>query len=358
MLCDNQGWFIRIMLSAADKQFSLQADGHICYQADASNPLPGVPVAVIRKGDTVLTPVVEILDSVDLDKNEAQKKVQQSLDVHLQQVLAPLFALKAEHEGEIKPACSKIADCVYDALGTVPRATVEEFATQLDQDDRRVLRSWKIRLGPILVFQPDLNKPAAVKLRGLLWNLYHDKPLPADVPPDGIVSLRIDSEKSDPDFYRSIGYPLYGARAIRIDMLDRVINAVYDLAEGGKFQAQHQMAEWLGCSIDDLYQVLEAMGHKKIYDPLDEPQAEGQEAEKSEEVSEKQDKPELATFRLKKGKAFEQSRPEKSKKPKRAGKRNKKTNKTPKITEVGPKPKLEDSPFAILQQLKVNGDAN
>ncbi|HNS45597.1 MAG TPA: hypothetical protein PKH37_10255, partial [Alphaproteobacteria bacterium] len=77
-----------------------------------------------------------------------------------------------------------------------------------------------------------------------------------------------ETEGANPDFYRAIGYPLYGPRAVRIDMLDRVINAVYDGAKDGKFQAQHSMAEWMGCPIADLYGVLEAMGHKRIETPV------------------------------------------------------------------------------------------
>jgi ATP-dependent RNA helicase SUPV3L1/SUV3 len=120
-----------------------------------------------------------------------------------------------------------------------------------------------------LVFLPALNKPAGVKLRGLLYALWNDKPLPPPLPRDGVVSQKVD-ESANRDFYRAIGYPVYGPRAIRIDMLDRVISAVYDNAKDGKFQAQHKMAEWLGCQIDDLYGVLTAMGHRKIEAPVKE----------------------------------------------------------------------------------------
>src|SRR5690606_14147693 len=93
------------------------------------------------------------------------------------------------------------------------------------------------------------------------------KELPAETPKDGMVSFSVADKTVDADYYRSIGYPVYGPRSIRVDMLDRVVCAVYDSAKDGKFQAQHKMAEWLGCNILDLYAVLEAMGHKIIHDP-------------------------------------------------------------------------------------------
>ena len=110
-------------------------------------------------------------------------------------------------------------------------------------------------------------------------------------------------------------------------MLDRVINAVYDGAQGGKFQAQHSMAEWMGCPIADLYGVLEAMGHKRIETPVVEKAAEDvahvaevvteapaevtevkaeEGAVTTEVVAEKkepQKKPELDFFFLRRGKA-------------------------------------------------------
>lgn len=125
-------------------------------------------------------------------------------------------------------------------------------------------------MGPLLVFMPELNKPAAINLRAFLLSLWNDKPLPAEKPNDGIVSFSVEGKDIDKDYYRSIGYPVYGPRSIRVDMLDRVICAVYDGAKDGRFQARHEMAEWLGSNIADLYAVLEAMGHTKTHDPLEE----------------------------------------------------------------------------------------
>ncbi len=87
---------------------------------------------------------------------------------------------------------------------------------------------------------------------------------------DGAMSAVVDVTTANPDFYRAIGYPLYGPRVIRIDMLDRVINAIYDTAKEGKFQAEHKMAEWMGCPIADLYAILSAMGHRHIVKPVEE----------------------------------------------------------------------------------------
>lgn len=368
------------MLNAKPEQFKLNDEGQILYQEKLGNPLPGVAVATLRKGESVLQPALEMIERDE----KAQEFLQGWLKAHIETVLEPLIAL--HNDAELSSPVKDIAETVYDALGIVPREKLEDLIAQLDTETRRTLRAKRIRLGPVLVFQPDLNKPAAVRLRGILWSLFNGKPLPAPLPNDGVVSFKIEPESVDREFHQVIGYPVYGPRAIRIDMLDRVINSIYEQAEGGKFKAQHEMAEWFGCPIQDLYDILAAMGHTKTYDPLEEaakaeeekleastpqdeaPAAEQQPAEnevkvedkveeKSEEAKpEQQEKPELATFRLKKGKAFQKSgggKPQKKDKPQKPkGKRNKKSNKQPKVMSAEAKVNPEDNPFAVLQQLK------
>lgn len=361
------------ILDVKDTQFRLAEDGVISFQAVESNPLAGEAVAKLVKGDVPLKPAIEITNAKGVDEAALVTRLEAWRDAHIANVLELLVGLKEPlkqpeaKEGEeaptplpeVTPVVQQIFDAVYDSMGILPREQIEPLIAQIDADDRRVLRAKRVRLGPILVFIPALNKPAGVRLRGLLWSLYNDQPLPAAVPNDGIVSQVVEGEVNK-DFYQAIGYPVFGNRAIRIDMLDRVICAVYDSAEKGKFRAQHQMAEWLGCPIDDLYGVLSAMGHKQIEGSVPEVDA----AEASEEAAVTPDKkPELAEFYLKRGKAFEKksgerksfSKPDKKKQDKPKGKRNKSNNRQPKIMSAEAK-KVEDSPFAILQQLKTGND--
>lgn len=382
------------MLESKETQFSLSPEGQILWQEKVNSPLPGVAVAKLEKGDHPLSPNIVILKTDETEKHDeasVKNHIKLWFKTHLKNILEPLVLLETPQGTEEKAdAVSQIAKKVYDGLGIIPREDIEHIIAELTPETRTDLRAKRIRLGPILAFIPILKKPAAVKLRALLWSLYNDAPLPAKTPADGIVSARIEDENPNEEFYRAISYPLYGGRAVRIDMLDRVISCVYDHSDKGKFQARHEMAEWLGCTIEDLYKVLEAMGHKKIYDPADHiaheeegteetntKKTEGEnnqpaedekttetQSEQSEEKPKNIEKPELATFRLKKGKAFQKAgskRPEKPGKPAGANKKKKETTKKkqpkrkdtgPRIISVEAKTKEEDSPFAILQQLK------
>lgn len=389
-----------MILNSQPKQLRLQDDGQILWQADASNPLPGQPVARVEKGESQLRPRAVLIETEILqgqDKGAVAAFVQSWLEQHIATVLEILHGLTKE-EGIDGPA-KAIAQKVHDALGILPRQDLEADIAGLDPETRKALRQRHVRLGPVLVFVPELNKPVAVRLRALLWWLWHDRPLPAPVPKDGAVSVVVDEAQSDPLYYRAIGYPLYAGRAIRVDMLDRVISAVYDSAKDGSFKATHAMAEWLGCSIPDLYKVLEAMGHKKTHDPADAPAPVAAETAAPAETPAAEPapvgdaeapaaapapapaapaqpvKPELATFKLKRGKANEaeraprpprESRPEKPKfekkpehnkgrkfKPRDKDKKDKFAREEKKPVSFEARPKhVEDSPFAVLQQLK------
>ena len=374
------------ILDAKNTQFRLAEDGTVSYQAVESNPTPGDVVAKLVKGETHLKPNVQITDAKGADEKALMERLEEWRDHHIGNVLELIVELKEPlKQPEVKPGepvpapmpeisvnVRAILDAVYDSMGILPREKLEELIAVIDTSDRRVLRAKRVRLGPILVFIPALNKPAGVRLRALLWTLYNGGELPADVPNDGIVSKVVDGDKVNKDFYQAIGYPVFGNRAIRIDMLDRVICAVYDSADKGKFRAQHQMAEWLGCPIEDLYAVLSAMGHKKIEgsaeikdeDPETSENAAADSAteEKADEKqkSAPEKKPELAEFYLKRGKAFEQKsggerknfkKTDAKKNQKSKGKGGKPADRGSKVMSAKAK-KVEDSPFAILEQLK------
>jgi ATP-dependent RNA helicase SUPV3L1/SUV3 len=388
------------MLNSKPEQFKLAEDGQILWQKQAGNPMPGEPVARAVKGEHILKPGVEVIQSdivADLDKAAVRDFIQNWLNAHIAKVLEDLVALN--NTGGMSGETKGIAYQLHESLGIIARENVKDLISTLDPEGRSGLRKMKIKMGPVLIFIYTLTKPAAVRLRALLWSLHHDKALPATVPNDGMVSLRVDVGAVDPVYHSAIGYPVYANRAIRIDMVDRILNAIYDSADGGTFKATHAMAEWLGCSIADLYDVLEAMGHKKISDPADEvvaaektpeqdasektevqaenvnpesaPEADKLEiavaatpAEtKPEEQKPQADvKPELATFRLKKGAANSKPRPQSQnethqnksyKKPKK-GKpaKGKPSDRGPKVMSAQAEKNVSDSPFAILEQLK------
>lgn len=351
-------------------QITLSDEGQICYQPQDSNPLPGEAVATLTKGDSLFAPSFAMLDGAPL----SQEHIAAALTAHLQENLSVFVKLPLSTD--LPAPVQTLCQALYDHAGMAPREALQDGIAQLDPDMRTALRNKGVRLGPLYAYCPDMNKPAPLRLRALLWGLYHGMDLPVTRIPDGMVSKRVDTPETplspqQADLYKALCYPVYGGRAIRIDMLDRVVNAIYESADKGKFQAQHAMAEWMGCPIAELYHILESLGHKKIYDPADEAKEddgkkeEGMmgDAPQTEAPKPENIKPELATFQLKRGKAYQQGGERADKKPfkkkdKPAFKKDNKKAKGKKPKDQGPRvisapaKTVADSPFAVLGQLK------
>jgi len=405
------------MLNTEAKQFKLMENGEICFQPNPTNPLPGDVIAHIRKGQDIYHPDIALLDSVlsaDIDRAAAADHVQTMVRTNIAATLEQLYQLN-ENIDELSPPVRGILHQLHEALGFIPRPQVEDLIADIDSDGRYALRKKGVKLGPILVFIPQLGKPAAVRMRALLWTLWNEGELPAEVPRDGSVSQLLDNDKISLNYYRMIGYPVFGKRAIRADMLDRLVNEIYDTAKEGKFQAQHKMAEWLGCTIPELYQILTDLGHRKIHDPAEqaEPQAEQtppsenltpepsevpentaqetpatpENAEAPLETEAKQEeektetapaapalpKPELATFAIKRGKAADRMKKaaprhqkDNTQKSKYASKgkkssfniKDKKSSgkRDQRVLHAEAKKDEDDSPFAVLKDLKLGNE--
>lgn len=379
------------MLDADDTHFTLLETGEITYQPLTGNPLPGTPIAVLAKGGDIYSPELALKEEAEplkgVEPVAAESRLKSWLGTHINTVLEPLTALHATASEESFPASSRpIATAVYESLGVVPREDLSEETKELVADARRALRQKGVRLGPVLVFMPALGKPAAIRLRALLWALWNDRTLPVTLPRDGSVTEQLTEKEVDRPLYQAVGYPVFGPRAIRADMLDRIVCEIYDSSAEGTFRAQHKMAEWMGCTIEELYDVLEALGHKKIEDapapeteaavPVEEVAAaaqqaevpsEKQESENAEEVKiAPQEKPLLALFRLKRGSAIKQPRrkpdhkknvnapnEQKAKAQKRrpAAKKSSKPS-APRDYSAPAEQRPEDSPFAVLESLK------
>jgi ATP-dependent RNA helicase SUPV3L1/SUV3 len=383
----------RTMLeNAHDTQFGLDESGTITWQRQLNNPLPGEAVARLRAGDAPLNPAIEVLaddDMLDItDRNSVHDRLRIWLERYIADRLAPLKAL--EQFDELPAEARGIAYQLHENLGVMRRADLEDMIAQLDETARAALRPKRIRFGPVHVYQPALIKPAPARLRAMLWALYHGYGLPVTLPHDGAASTALDQSGVDHAFYLMIGYPVYGGRAVRVDMLDRLVGAIYDVAEKGQFTARHEWAEWLGCSIPELYAVIADLGHQKSHDPAEQQgesddksdqggQAEArdtqQPAEEGDQAGTEQsaapggkalqsgsnyaERPELATFRLNPGKAHKTAhkkagadkKPGKGKSQKGAPQKGKGKAQNDKGKQQSEAPATQ-SPFAVLEQLK------
>ena len=348
-----------IAMSEEKGRFTLDETGIVYWQEDKSNPLKGHRIARLGKGHNVLEPQI-ILDKSDLveelEKSEIEKNLSKWTKAHINEKLANLRDF--DDESAFSGAAAGIAFQLKEALGIIPRSRIRDLIDLLDDNGRKTLRDREIRLGPEHIYVRPLLKPAAIALKALLWNLYHEQSLPAQLSIQGAASFPDDKMNVSDEYALMLGYPHIGSRYIRVDMLDRLVCAIYDSSDKGVFHARHQMAEWLGCGIEDLYKVLEDLGHRKT-----EESQEGEEKSKpsqnesgtknKEEKETKQvAKPELAKFKLKQ---FVKSQNTGKKHNKKRGKNKKEGKKGTSKAHSGKQHEaLSHSPFAVLKDVKNN----
>jgi ATP-dependent RNA helicase SUPV3L1/SUV3 len=171
--------------------------------------------------------------------------------------LAPLLvARQATLSGPARGLVFQLSE----ALGSMPRHAAAAQVASLSAIDRKTLARLGIRLGVESIFMPALIKPAAQRLRTVLWTT-HAGVAPLAPPPQGRISIAARSDVP-PDFYEAVGFRLFGQRAVRVDMLERFAAECRKLARHGPFAASPALLALLGAPPEDAAAVLEALGFK------------------------------------------------------------------------------------------------
>ena len=142
----------------------------------------------------------------------------------------------------------------------MPRAAAVNAISGLERKDRQLLRRIGVRIERESVLAPALLKPAAVALRGMLYDLNHDR-RGTPVPSPGRMSVRM--ERTVPDaFYEAIGYRPLGKLAVRVDIVERVAAGAWELSRPGAFPPPVDLMNLIGCGIEDMTEVLKRLGYR------------------------------------------------------------------------------------------------
>ena len=194
--------------------------------------------------------------------------------------LKPLVEIDAAQD--IAGLARGIAFRLKENFGVLRRESVAEEIRSLDQPARAQLRKYGVRFGAFNIYFPTLLKPACSELAAVLWALKHGAEHGLDIA--AMPELpRPGSPRSPPTPPRRrpsigvAGFHVCGPRAVRVDMLERLADLIRPLlawradpanpgtppkgATGdGGFKATPEMMSILGCSADELGNVLKALG--------------------------------------------------------------------------------------------------
>lgn len=262
-----------------------------------------------------------------------------------------------------------LAKKIFENHGILNRQYIEKEVSALSQDNRRSLRNYGVRFGRSAVYLPLILKPKAARLNAILLSLSNalgEKPY---LPPMGVTSFEADNTRSEKD-YDIIGYRNVGGRAVRIDILDRVLDVLYETQKEAKgpITMPVSVVSLLGVSNEVAENVVSALGWAKETDEENNvkwrlrrnrnnrPNNRGEHKHFTKNVEgenvERKPRPKR-DFNQQSG-----SRPQNSQQ-QGYGKKRKENNgkmRTPRDYSAAPSHSDAESPFAILAKLKLDKD--
>ena len=261
---------------AGDRDIVISLDGYLRWQ--------GEPVARLVAGDDVLKPRFVILADEQLSgppHELVEGRLATWLRSHIGTLLKPLTDLAADQT--LQGMARGIAFQLVENLGILERRSVLQEVRGLQQEERAGLRRHGVRFGAYHIYIPLLLKPAPSTLLAQLWALKHrdlDVPGLAELPTvsgSGRTSISVDPAL-DPDLYRRFGFRIYGNRAVRIDILERLADLIRPalswspgtagerpagaLPEGRAFMVIPAMTSLLGASGEDFGVILNGLGYR------------------------------------------------------------------------------------------------
>ncbi|MDX7951602.1 helicase-related protein [Lichenihabitans sp. Uapishka_5] len=271
-------------IEARAGRFGESVDESIALANDGTFRWLGDPVAKLTAGDKLLAPRARLLADEHLT-GPALEQVQRRLDLWLTQHIKKLLGVLIDLEtGEgLEGAARGLAFQLAESLGVLERARVAEEVKTLDQAARGILRKLGIRFGAYHIYMPLLLKPAPRALASQLWALQHGGVETAkgldEVPymaASGRTSFPADSAVPK-GLYRAAGFRVCGARAVRVDILERLADLIRPAiayrpgitagappsgtADQDGFITTVAMTSLAGCSGEDFASILRSLGY-------------------------------------------------------------------------------------------------
>ncbi|WP_437723019.1 helicase-related protein [Sorangium sp. So ce861] len=229
---DDRARWVEAIVGAPHERFSVDAAGRIAHGER--------PLGQLARGPTLLLPDVRLAELEDLGAG-ARSRVLRRLVAFARDLVEELLApLRAPEVRALPGAARGIVYQLEQGLGTAAARDAEEQIAELAPEDRALLKAHGIEVGErVLYVQPLLRRGALERRLSLCAAWFGRGRVPA-CPAPGAVSVPV-ARGVDPKAYAAIGYPVFGTRALRADVAERVHRA---LASG---EPAARLSSWMGC---------------------------------------------------------------------------------------------------------------
>jgi ATP-dependent RNA helicase SUPV3L1/SUV3 len=231
---------------------------HAAFALDASGQIVHAPanrvVGQLVRGGSIALPDVRLVEADDLGAG-AKSRLQRRLLAFARDAVGDLL-------GGIVDLATPNASAPLRAfvhrleqgLGTTLETDLADILAVLGDQDRNELEERGVRFGSGVVYLPRGVTPAAVEARVALTAAWFRTGRALRAPAGGAVSFA-PSRGVDRRAWTAIGYPALGPRAIRADVLDRVLSRI-QASPADEPADDAKLASWIGAPRSELRKVL------------------------------------------------------------------------------------------------------
>jgi ATP-dependent RNA helicase SUPV3L1/SUV3 len=242
--------WVESLVSAAHQRFAVDEKGRI-LDTEGDRVL-----GHLTRGTALLLPEVRLNDLDELGAG-ARSRILRRLVAFARDLTTELFApLREGAARELSPAARGVVYQLEQSLGTLDARAAKGQIADLSPRDRELFARLDVVIGDRVVYASALLKRAAVEQRSALCGAFFGGQTRPSLPRPGAVSTPATPGVA-PRAYMLIGYPVFGARAIRSDVAERVHRALAEKARGekegeGQGPSPSQLASLLGCPVREV----------------------------------------------------------------------------------------------------------
>jgi ATP-dependent RNA helicase SUPV3L1/SUV3 len=211
-------------------------------------------IAKLTRGVDILRP--EVLLQLDDDPGAgARLRITRRLLAWARDMADRLCAsLRSPQTAELSAPGRGLVYQLEQGLGTVTAASARDQVKLLTPRDYKLLRAIAVRVGPRLVYAGAMLEPQMVQHRAALCSAWLGRSVQA--PRAGVLSFAPAAGQED--VCLALGYPVFGERAIRADLIERIDGMLAQAASRGEVQPPERVVQWLGCDGEALDVVMRA----------------------------------------------------------------------------------------------------
>jgi len=208
--------FVHQVVDATHEAFEVDASGNIS--------LEGQPLARLVHGKDRRTPQIALAEP-EVWTGGARRQLERRLVALARDLVTDamgFFPAEALTGADRSPVMRGLSYRLAEGLGVISQAEAREQWRLLDEDSRERLKGVGVREGQRFLYVAQALSPHALERRCMLTALFQQRPAPQGVPREPVLDVAERGWREA----RAFGYEVLGPVALRIDVVERLCEAL------------------------------------------------------------------------------------------------------------------------------------